>query len=68
MAYDLRLGGMVGTVASVTDVDGVPVPVGFDYHAVTIGHYRFGPDALAGLAEAIAAASAEAAERTETGD
>lgn len=61
MAYDLRLGGMVGTVAAVTDVDGNPIPVGFDYEAVTVGIYRFGPDAVAALMAAIVAGSADAA-------
>ena len=61
MAYDLRLGGMVGTVAEIPDIDGSAVRVGFDYDAVTIDRSRFGPDALPALMEAIVLASHEAA-------
>jgi hypothetical protein len=61
MAYDLRLGGMVGTVAGIPDVDGNAIPVGFDYEAVTIGSLRFGPEGLAALAAAIAESSCESA-------
>jgi hypothetical protein len=63
MAYDLRMGGNVGTVAEIADADEVPVAVGFDYHLITIGGYRFTAQGLADLAAAIAEATQESAKR-----
>ena len=63
--YDLRMGGSVGTVAGVPDVDGNTIPVGFDFEAVTVGHYRFGPGAVTALMAAIVSGSLEAAKAAD---